>query len=159
VSFIRQHIVFKHKKNVDLVFRTFIDLENWKVSYQYELSAHYQKVRPTYKILTATVSNNICTVTNNGIWVSEGLAVGFAMCRYCKARCYLRLGIRNGADRRARIFCHICVPVHDNKACGKKFHHRTSEKIVLTFGTLQCIALWDVRLLLLGVQTLLSSRI
>jgi hypothetical protein len=39
------------------------------------------------------------------------------------ARCYLRLGIRNGADGRTRIFCHICVHVHDNKACEKKFHH------------------------------------
>ena len=64
--------------------------------------------------------NNICTVTNNGIWVSERLAVGFAICGHCKARCYRRLGIRNGADGRTRIFCHICVHVHDNKACGKK---------------------------------------
>jgi hypothetical protein len=41
----------------------------------------------------------------------------------------------------------------------KKFHYRTSEKIVLTFGILQCTALCDVRLLLLGIPALLSSRI
>jgi len=60
------------------------------------------------------------------------------MCRYCKARCYLRLGIRNGADGRTRIFCYTCVHHHDNKTCGKKFHHRTSEKIVWYF-TVHCL--------------------
>jgi len=38
----------------------FSERSPWKVSYQYELSARYQSVRLTYKILTATASNNIC---------------------------------------------------------------------------------------------------
>jgi len=103
-----------------LLFRAFTDLESWKVSYQYELSALYQNVKPTLKNFNGyCVSNNICIVTNNGIWVSERLAVDLAMCRYFKVWCSLRLGIRNGTDGRTSIFCHICVHIHDSQACLK----------------------------------------